>query len=572
MNEEHKPPLLLEFLFGENAEAAQQGASGRLLVWARAFESWIAGRGAKYTPRNTRQDKLAWRRLLQACAKMPWELEQGDIQAHASCMETEGYTAGTIASELGLITNFYAWCCERQIDEQCAAGFNPAAGVRRPRVARYAGASLLSQGELEGLLMIARRDESALGKRDYAFLLARLHVGVPSRFIRRLQWGQLRQVELGDLGGEVQVRWRLGGTWSRFPGEVWGAIIDCLQVSGRLQGMQADDFVFVPIAVQGSKSDNTHALDWASGRCISSRTAQNNIKLYGRALGIPERRLNLESLRNTAVRLQLDAGKSIAEMQVFLDSQVAAKLTRYRLGFLPPLPVDQDLGAGEIVEIPLPNRKPVHFQPGEGLLHGYYLKSQPADAVLAVLAEEIQGIEEQISGLRLLARGLVERQIAAQGSNEAAQLADAHSRAAARLAELINFDRSLEQESEGDNRAENLLAVLDRIALRLGKEPNSEEIRAHVLGGDADLALSSRRLVEEIAAVRYSLRRVLAFALESAAAAEYVHLVEIYGKGCLRLVRLLKREGREQDRLAVFLREGIYAAMNNFAKEWWPGE
>ena len=39
--------------------------------------------------------------------------------------------------------------------------------------------------------------------------------------------------------------------------------------------------------------------------------------------------LNLESLRSTAIRLQLDAGKSIAEMQVFLDSQVAAKQTRF---------------------------------------------------------------------------------------------------------------------------------------------------------------------------------------------------------------------------------------------------
>jgi hypothetical protein len=79
-------------------------------------------------------------------------------------------------------------------------------------------------------------------------------------------------------------------------------------------------------------------------------------------------------------------------------------------------------------------------------------------------------------------------------------------------------------------------------------------------GGEEDLALSNRRLVEEIAAVRYSLRRVLALALESEGTAEYVHLVEIYGNGCLRLVRLLKKEGGEQDRLESYVRELVDAA------------
>ena len=154
-----------------------------------------------------------------------------------------------------------------------------------------------------------------------------------------------------------------------------------------------------------------------------------------------EARLNLEALRNTAIRLQLDAGKNIEEMQVFLDSQVEAKQTRFKMKHLPPMPPDRDLGGGEIVEIPLPNRNPVHFQEGDGLLHGYYRKSQPVECVLAVIAEGVKGVEQELQGLRLLARGLVERQITAQSSSEVAQLADAQTRAAAKLAALIEFDR-----------------------------------------------------------------------------------------------------------------------------------
>jgi hypothetical protein len=45
------------------------------------------------------------------------------------------------------------------------------------------------------------------------------------------------------------------------------------------------------------------------------------------------------------------------------------------------------------------------------------------------------------------------------------------------------------------------------------------------------------------------LRNVLALAVETQPVPEYVHLVDIYGSGCVRLVRLLKREQRGQDGL-----------------------
>ena len=168
----------------------------------------------------------------------------------------------------------------------------------------------------------------------------------------------------------------------------------------------------------------------------------------------------------------------------------------------------------------------------------------------------------------MVARGLLAGQIGALGSKLVAQLADEHSRAAARLAELIDFERNLEQDDEGDSWAEDVLAALDRVAVMTDTEPNSEEIRAQVLGKDADLALSNRRLVEEIAAVRYSLRRVLAFAVEIDGLAEYVYLVEIYGNGCSRLVRLLKREGRDQDRLADNMRETLHATIMDLMREY----
>ena len=74
MTEEHKPPLLLEYLFGESAAAAQRGASARLLTWAEAFEAWIAEHEPIRAPKTISKWKRAWRRLLQERGQMPWQL------------------------------------------------------------------------------------------------------------------------------------------------------------------------------------------------------------------------------------------------------------------------------------------------------------------------------------------------------------------------------------------------------------------------------------------------------------------------------------------------------------------
>jgi hypothetical protein len=363
------------------------------------------------------------------------------------------------------------------------------------------------------------------------------------------------------------VRWREKGELVQLPEEVWSAMMDYLAASGRLAEMEAEDYIFAPLAEPGTAKDNHRAEEWVRGQYVSYSAIRASLKLYGRLAEIPEERLTMKSLRRTATRRELEAGRNTAEMQVFLDSREEEKCAKYRLGKLPEMP-EEETGVEKSSIVEIPDRKAKPFKPGEGVIHGYYQKSQPADAVLAVLAEDIHGVEEQISGLRLLARGLVERQIAAQGSKEVAQLADAHSRAAVRLAELIDFERSLEQDGEGDSWAEDILASLDRVAVMTDTEPKSEEIRAQVLGKDADLALSNRRLVEEIAAVRYSLRRVLSLAVETEGLSEYVHLVEIYGKGCSRLVRLLKREGRDQDRLADNMRETLHATIMDLMREY----
>ncbi len=598
MEENNKVPMLLEFLFGEAAETVRRGASPRLMRWGEAFDEWLDEQGRRCKPSTSKQAKITWRRLLwerggsrsgscpsgmrdKLTTGLPWELSQKDIEGHAAWMAAENYTATTIASALGIIAAFYRWCDERQIDPQCEAGFNPAAGVRRPKRQHFAGAKLLSRGEVEALLGILERDESALGKRDYAFILARLRMGVALKTLQQLQWGQIERDE-----DAVWVRWRPQAVRAQLPGEVWDAIRGYLAASGRLAGMQDQDYIFAPLAEPGKAGEKDTAGDWVGdrypeggtpgrcpeegtpGRCLSSDQILRSLKLYGRAVKIPEEKLTLQALRRTAIRLRLDEGDSIEEMQSFLDSKGEAKFTKYRLGMLPQLPVEGRIGEEGEMRAQVPDRKAKPFRPGERITHGYYQESQPEEEVLAVLAEDIQGIEEEIAGLRRLARRLVAKLKEARSNKETGQLADTHSLAASRLGELIEAEKQLAKDGKEDTWAEEALARLDKGLIEFGERPVSEALRAGALEVEPELAMAARCLVEEIAAVRYMLRNVLGLALQTQETAETIRLVEIYGSGCARLVRMLKKEGSDQGRLERYIREAFDEAIRELNQEW----
>jgi integrase len=151
--------------------------------------------------------------------------------------------------------------------------------------------------------------------------------------LRSLKWGQIQPDESG-----AWVRWRAAGEPCErqpLPGDVWQAIQAYLQASGRLQGMGEEMFVFAPAVNPINDRTCETAEDWVPGRCLSIWQLSENLKLYGRLAGIPEKKLSLHVLRCTAIRLRLDQGASLQDMQAFLDSRMEIKFIKYRLGKLP---------------------------------------------------------------------------------------------------------------------------------------------------------------------------------------------------------------------------------------------
>ena len=128
-------------------------------------------------------------------------------------------------------------------------------------------------------------------------------------------------------------------------------------------------------------------------------------------------------------------------------------------------------------------------------------------------------------------------------------------------------------EEKKDPWAEEFLERLDQMMLKLGERPVSEQARAEALGEEAaNLLITSRQLVEEIAETRVVLRNTLALAMETEENEDYMHLTEIYSLGCNRLLGLLRAGRGDGDRLKNYVHEAIVTAIQEVSKELGLGE
>jgi len=561
-------PVLLELLFPESAESMLPFVSPRLMQWCEAFDAWLEERRKNHVRKDGQDARLAWRRLLGGCGKPPWEISPGDLKQHMAGMEANGYSPHTIREELKFISAFYRWRGENQPDTECPPSFNPAAGIIPPKHAFAAHSPLLSRQEVETLLSYMRSDPSALGCRDYALTLARLRLGIPHQSLQRLRWEQIEHSEEG-----AWLRLRPEARRSPLAADAWEAIQRWLEQSGRLPLMQPGDYIFTPLADALHEAEPNRPEAWAAGKFVSTNGIRANLKRYGRRLDLPEEKLTWRSLQRTAVRLRLEAGDSPKELRSFLNWRPTRKGMRGYLSRLPKLPRSDAADEGQAEEEPaLPVRIGGMYQPRKTVTHGLYASSQPHEQVSAILAENIRGLEAEISALRLLERLLFKQQLTSANSRQAANLANACTWMGDRLARLIQDEAQISRTDDSPEWIEEVFAGLDNIAAEQGQPPISPEWRRELEeeAGDS-LSINARTLVEEIACARIVLRNTFELAGRAAQTGqveELIHLADIYGSGCTRLVKLLRLAHSSHSRMEMKVRAMIDEVLAEEQKDW----
>ena len=550
-------PLLLTFYFGDSVAQAHHAASRRLKKWSQAFNQWTGALRQDYRQDTLKHALLAWRRLVRQSGKMPWQLTPSVIDQHALWLKQEGFAVSTVNASLGFIAAFYQWCADHRVDSACPPGFNPAQATSRTSLPRYAGVSMWSLQELDALLDLLHRDSSPLGKRDYAFFLARINLGVPLKSLQRLTWGQV-----GQDGDGACVKWRIEGQCVRLPNPVWHAITDYLTLSGRLEGMSAEKVVFAPQVQPVTASSGVRAQDWLEYQPISSSALLSSLKLYGRQLGLPTSKLTLIALRRTAIRLRVDQGESLQGMQIFMDTREKIKSTKYRLARLPGLPGDDPYsGLVQGTPAPLPLRHTTLLVGDEGTIHGFYARRVDQQAVSAILAENIHGMRQEIACLRTLMRLLLEC------DGDQARVMEAYSQATQRLSSLV-LAREQAHTHQQDITAEEVLSRLDEYEIANGRPLISPGVREDALGCSSPGGEAFGLVTEEIATVRLLLRNVYGKAYQAVDMGELLHLLNLYGLGSIRLARLLKLVDTDSSaRLERYMQEAIDEAIRQVHQE-----
>ena len=406
MNENAKPLDLLELLNLDDGQVIED----RLLRWAEAFQAWIAERRARFTPNVAADSYTAWREFLAFTGKPPWEATVADMEMYIGALKKSKLRPGTIQIRLAGLAKFYDYCLANCIDAECEAGFNPAAVVHKPKSERYGTANYLSYKEETALLQAIRRDPSPLGKRDYALFLMLLRTGWKAGVVRQTRWGDLSGAA-GELGCGSGQRC-LGEALTE---EVWEAVREYLQASGRLAGILPDHYVFAASREALVHEAGDQAEDWDASRPLSHRQLHRLLKQNAARAGLKAEKINCHTLRHTATMRQVEAGASVAAVGSKLGMQHARHI-KYYLKRLAGRPKGRlrarkrlDPATGELVppgSEEIPSRAP--FRAGHrnhlALTHGFYARYLPEFEWLAEDGKEPLGMDRAILRWRIVMR------------------------------------------------------------------------------------------------------------------------------------------------------------------------
>jgi integrase len=306
MNEDQKPLQLLQLLNRD------EGAAGeRLQRWAQAFEAWLAWRRTRFSPSVGLDSYSAWREFLAFTHKPPWQATVPDVDVYVAALTKKRLRPGTIKRRLSGLAQFYKYCQENEIDPQCPPGFNPVVGARPPEEVKYGKANFLSRKEEAVLLETIRQDLSPMGKRDYALFLMLLRTGWKAGEVRRLRWG--------DLGARLQG----SGSGERCLGEglvedLWQAVREYLQASGRWETIQPEQYVFAPSRAPLVREARGCAEDWDGSRPLSKDGLYHLLKLHAGRAGLKAGKITCHTLRHTAAMRQVEAGAASQAVRAML--------------------------------------------------------------------------------------------------------------------------------------------------------------------------------------------------------------------------------------------------------------
>jgi site-specific recombinase XerD len=342
----------------------------------------------------------------------PWLVEPSHLQSFLAHLRCNGRKPSTLNLHIHNLKSFYHHCLSHQVDPHCPPNFNPAQGLTPIQLPAYHAACFLTRPEVVRFLTVLRSDQSPLTLRDYALALTRLILGIPSRFLLALTWGDLH-IAPAQVTYSYQQRGRQNQR--RYPALAWQAVIAYLKASARLPHMQPDHYLFVPLANSTTLGVTGHHTDWLPHRSLDPKIANHNFDRFARLAGIHDKKVTLTCLKHTAFKLFADSAPTLSQLKEFSGIQRNPEVRRmlkwmdaylhYNLTALltenTPLPPPGTASAAQqsppstsnhspLLRSPSSHisRQPYRFEPGHLITHGFTRRTPlPPHLISSVIAK-----------------------------------------------------------------------------------------------------------------------------------------------------------------------------------------
>jgi integrase len=304
----------------------ENGLSRIQLVWEVALRNAIQFWADQTTRPETydRESKLSDKvqtvnRFFAFAGKHPGEVTPSDVAAWRRHLEFLGQKPATVYTRISRLSSFYKWL---MADPQLGSyiGTNPAAQARPrfPRPYQSESVKAWTDKEMNALLAAVKLIADAgsvIGKRDYALLLFYLFTG-----LRRNEVISLRGRDLRRKDDRLVIAYKCKG--GKYVGRevsdpsLLEALEDYLQSANRQEVLKTDG----PLWTRHDRAGR-------AGAALNSRSFANNLKRYGRAVGM--KGVHLHQTRHTYARIIAEETGSFIETQEALDHENAATTRVY---------------------------------------------------------------------------------------------------------------------------------------------------------------------------------------------------------------------------------------------------
>jgi integrase len=266
-----------------------------------------------------------------------------------------GLSPSTVGQWIAGISSFFTFCQTHEV--RAADGremllfdvLNPCKShaVKRPKTKRMGEDVVwLDEAQLNSLRTairsaqtladlkrgVASCDQTIKELRDYALFSSYVLTGARNQEIREWRWRDLKR-----RGRKMFYDWDNKGKdgSNELPEPCWIAVQDYLRLAGRLETMQADDYVFQPSGdsiLHMRRTDGAPVMrpeDWTRNRPISAQEVNRLLRGYCRRAKIDDKGIHVHSLRHSAEMLYKQAGAPVEDRSRMLNHSSLDMTMRY---------------------------------------------------------------------------------------------------------------------------------------------------------------------------------------------------------------------------------------------------